>query len=264
MTKQDPSFISLRKTVASYIDKYPTPNKEWNKEQIRELQSLTEGSKEHNDLRSTIALANGGFGMKYVMNYKKVLNEDASVLDLFQEAMIGILEAIDAFDLDKKTTFTTYAHYQVRKRIVDFIKKNKVVKAPRDIARNMRHVQDATDTLHTRLMREPDAAEITVYLKKECNIVIKEHILISIMCLLDLNSSGTEESFISEYNDQLSLDEEKGLFKKMEISINKELVTCDETSAEAAQLRFGIGREYPHAPEEVRLLLNTKVDFNIP
>jgi len=44
--------------------------------------------------------------------------------DLFQEGTIGLIRAIDLFDLDRGTNFSTYATYWVRLRVRSFIQDN--------------------------------------------------------------------------------------------------------------------------------------------
>lgn len=267
--KVSTEYIELKRYISKYVDKYPVPNKEWNKERLLELQSLKSGldnpsiAKKYYKIRDTIVLANGGFAMKYVTRYYSIMNDGTSISELFQEATIGLLETIDAFDPTKNTSFTTYAFYHIRKRIVDFIKKNKLVKAPRDIARNMKHVNEAQDYLTSVKSRPPSIEEIVYYLKKEKNIKLKESVVDRIMVLLELNSSGSENAFISEYKDQISEEVDTELFRDMELSILSSISKLDELVKKAVRLRFGISREYSHSPEEVKLMLNISDDRDL-
>lgn len=257
-------YIELRKSISTYIHKYPTPTREQNDTLLRELKSLAESTeaihqKRFAKIREKLVLSNGGFAMKYVMKYRAVLNDEVSIMDLFQEANLGLIEAIDTFDAAFKTSFTTHAFFHVRKRIIDFIKKNKLVRAPRDIARNMKHVNEIKNELFTEKQREPTTIEIAEALEKRRNICLPEAMIDSIIILLDLNSSGYEESFISEFNEQVFTDEsEESLFKRMEMSLNKELEQHNKRFKEIVRLRFGIGCDYPHTLEEIKYML--KVD----
>lgn len=262
-------YLDLKKSINSYADQYPTPNKEWNNERLLELQSLRpylgtpEIDKKYYKIRDTIVLANGGFAMKYVTRYYSIMNDDTSIAELFQEATIGLIETIDAFDPEKKTSFTTYAYFHIRKRIIDFIKRNKLVKAPRDIARNMKHVNEAQSQISSVTGKIPTARDISQYLKKNKKIKLKESIVDRIMILLELNSSGSENSFISEYKDQLVCEDEAKLFRDMELNILASISKLDEKIKKAMCLRFGIGREYSHSPEEVKLILEISNDHEV-
>jgi len=255
-------FYSLRKSVNSYVDNYPSPNKKLNKTRLKRIAELRPfittdpcKEKEYKDLRDTITLSNGGFAMKYVMRYYNILNDESAIRELFQEATIGLLETIDTYDIKKKTSFTTYAFYHIRKRIIDFIKKNKLVKAPRDIARNIKHVNDIQGYLLAIDGNEPTTNEIKKALKKK-GIFLKENTIESIIILIELNSAGYDDSFLSEFTDQIGDEEETDLFRSMELNILNSISKLTVQTQEAIKLRYGIGREYPHSPSEVRLLMN--------
>jgi len=251
----------LRKSVGTYITKNPTPTREENDKLLKQLATMshlpnTEKPKLYYIIRDKLVLSNGGFAMKYVMKYKSVLNDDVSIMDLFQEANIGLMEAIDKFDLNLKIAFTTYAFYHVKKRIIDFIKKNKLVRAPRDIARNMRHVNEVKNELFVENKREPLASEIAEALHKRRGIILNESMIDSITILLDLNSSGTDNSFISEFNEQISTEtKHSDIFQRMEINLLKDLKKESDKFQNIVKLRFGIGQEYPHTLEEIKYML---------
>lgn len=262
--KNSQEYINLKKNVSSYINKYPSSDKKKNKVLLKRLTELKpfvlidkEKSKEYYSIRDTITLSNGGFAMKYVMKYANLLTDDVSINELFQEATIGILESIDTFDIRKKTSFTTYAYFHIRKRIIDFIKHNKLIRAPRDIARNMKHVNEVQSIIQVSKGIIPSAKEIQKELKKTRGIVLKEDLIDSIIALLELNT-GSGESFISEYKDQVCVEENIDLFKNMEMNLVKEISDYPEIIQQAIVLRYGIGREFPHSPEEVKMMLNLK------
>jgi RNA polymerase sigma factor (sigma-70 family) len=262
--KHSQDYYNLKKSVCSYIDKYPVPDKKKNKLWLKRLVELKpfilidkEKEKEYYKIRDTITLSNGGFAMKYVMRYSALLTDDVSINELFQEATIGILESIDTFDIKKNTSFTTYAYFHIRKRIIDFIKHNKLIRAPRDIARNMRHVNDIQSIIQVSKGIIPSAKEIMKELKRSKGLVLKEELIDKILVLLEL-SSGSGEAFISEYKDQTSTPEENDLFKNMEIHLLSSISNYSDILQKAICLRYGIGREFPHSTEEVKMMLNLK------
>ena len=259
--KNNQEYFNLKKSVSGYVKKYPSSDRIKNKVWLKRLQELKpfialdlEKSKEYYKIRDSITLSNGGFAMKYVMRYASILNEDVSINELFSEATIGIIESIDTFDLKKKTSFTTYAFFHIRKRIIDFIKHNKLIRAPRDIARNMKHVNDIQSLIQVSSGTFPTAKEIQKQLKKK-GLILKEDLIDNILILLELNSAGTGDSFISEYRDQVTTEESTDLFRNMEINIQAAVTKYPPKIQKAIELRYGIGREFPHSPEEVKLML---------
>lgn len=266
--KNASDYIELRKSIARYIDKYPSATKEDNKRRLQKLEKLKpflstspEARKEYKEIRDKIAISNGGFAMTYVMKYSNIMNDSTPITELFQEATIGIIESIDTFDLDKNTSFTTYAFYHVRKRLIDYIKKNKLIRAPRHIARNIKHVNEAQEILTSRLAKNPTAYDIKKQLKLYKGIELDEKTIDNILILLELNSEGYEDSFVSEYVDQLSCeDNESSLFRSLELNILSSLQRYSERERKLIKMRFGIGEEYPHTLEEIKLMMETDND----
>lgn len=249
-------YAGLRRSINSYIDRYPTPTREENEALLREMQDLKKKrDKRYLKVRDKLVLSNGGFAMKYVMRYKSLLTDDVSIADLFQEANLGLIETIDIFDLKLDTSFTTYAFYHIRKRLVDFIKRNKLVRAPRDIARNMKHVHEVKDELFTEFRREPSSKEIQTELKRR-KIILNVKMIDQITVLLELNSADNEESFINEFKEQVSTVEEYDIFQAMKVNIMKDLASLAEKHQEIIKLRFGIGCDFPHTLEEIKYMLN--------
>jgi len=250
-------YAELRRSINSYIDRYPTPTREENKALLREMQELKKKKdQKYLKIRDKLVLSNGGFAMKYVMRYKSLLTDDVSIADLFQEANLGLIETIDIFDIKLDTSFTTYAFYHIRKRLVDFIKKNKLIRAPRDIARNMKHVHEIKDELFTELRREPNSKEIQTELKKRRKIVLNIKMIDQITILLELNSADNDDSFINEFKEQVSNVEEYDIFQIMKVNIMKDLTSLAEKHQEIIKLRFGIGCDFPHTLEEIKYMLN--------
>lgn len=250
-------YAGLRRSINSYIDKYPTPTREENETLLREMQDLKKKKdKRYLKIRDRLVLSNGGFAMKYVMRYKSLLTDDVSIADLFQEANLGLIETIDIFDLKLETSFTTYAFYHIRKRLVDFIKRNKLVRAPRDIARNMKHVHEIKDKLFTENRKIPTSKEIQTELKKRKKINLKIKMIDQIIVLLELNSADNEESFINEFKEQVSNVDEYDIFKAMKVNIIKDLANVSEKHQEIIKLRFGLECDFPHTLEEIKYMLN--------
>lgn len=256
----------LRKNISRYINRHPIPaSKLKNDEWFKELNTYNKDSKEYKILRDHIILSNGAFATRYVMKYSIVLNEDTSISDLFQEAMIGIMESVDTFDQRKKVSFTTYAYFHVRKRIIDFIKHNKLIRAPRDIARNLKNVNDIVDIIKVKKGVNPSIKEIKKELLKQKNILLKDKTIENILILIDLNSATTDITFISEFTDQIGTDEESEFIKNMRFNILNLLDDYNIIEKNILKYRFGIGTEFTHTTNEIKLLLN-KTDkelFNI-
>jgi len=239
-------------------------------EELKKLRSrLPRKEEEYSKLRSYLILSNGAFGMQYAIRYCKNINDPAAIEDIFQQAQMGITEAVDRYDPDivsKKTGepvhFTTFAYHYVRKCIVDFIKYNKLVVAPREIAKNMKHVADTLDKMIVEkkgcIVTNEDIRE---RLLKDKDIDIEEHKIDEIRELLLLNSAGSEDAFICDQIGGLSNDESThevmSLLKSLAM---KKIEEVDPRLRKVIKMRFGIDYARPHSIPEIRMLLQITED----
>jgi len=251
-------YSQLKRVVASYIDRYSTPTREENRKNLESLASLKtktdpESIKEVKKLRDRLILCNGGFGMKYVLKYHNLLNNPESIEDLFQEAIIGLAEAIDAFDITRNVSFTTYAFFHVKKRMIDFIKKNKLIKAPRDIAKNLKNVNIIVDKFFSEHRHRPSTLEVRKELKKQFSVILDVSTIENILLLLDLNSCSMEDSFIVEFSDQACTPSQSTIVSLMKSAIEKELSKLPELDQKRLRLRFGLDGS-PLSPNEIELM----------
>lgn len=265
MSRNIQEFTGLKKAIGWYINKISTPNKHDNDILLKKLNDIKNDpckELEAKRIRDKIVLSNGGFAMKYVKIYYATLRDDSVIADLFQEAMIGITESIDAFDVSKNISFTTYAYFHVKKRLIDFIKNHKLIKAPREIARNIKNINEAMNDLFTRNEKEPSSLEILEWLKLNKNIDVTLTIVDDIKNLLSLNSAENEESFIVEYNDQMIVEDNNKLFSKMANNIINSIKHLSEEEQKKIILRFGIDKDQPHCLEEIDYMLGIKNEIN--
>lgn len=80
--------------------------------------------------------------------------------DLFQIGMIGLIKAIDYFDLDYDVRFSTYAVPMITGEIRRFLRDDGMVKVSRSIKDNRLIVNRVRDSLTAKLGREPVLSEI--------------------------------------------------------------------------------------------------------
>lgn len=261
MKNLDP-YTKLKQRLQPYIDKYPL-TKEGNIpkfKQLRLLETLLDSHPEliqkHKELRDELIISNGGFGMKYAIKYCKFINDSNVIEDIFQQAQIGLLEAVDRFDPNRKVNFTTFAWHYVRKCIIDFIKKNKLVTAPREMARNIKNVSDVYDILYTKSGgKQVLPIEIQEKLFKMKEIYLKIPMIKDILQLIHLNSSESQVNFVVEITDDI-IDENtynEGCLILKSILL-KDLNLMDNDTLNIVKMRFGIDYERPHSISEIKLL----------
>jgi RNA polymerase sporulation-specific sigma factor len=82
--------------------------------------------------------------------------------DLFQIGTIGLMKAIDKFDLSLGLKFSTYAVPMITGEIKRFLRDDGLVKVSRTLKENNMTVKRARHRLQTKLNREPTLAEVAV------------------------------------------------------------------------------------------------------
>ena len=219
-------------------------------------EDLPEKNIEYSQLRDKLIISNGAFAMKYAITYCKKINDSDLIEDLFQQAQIGIVEAVDRFDPYRGVNFTTFAYFYIRKCIIDYIKRNKVISVNRNIARYIRHISDAHDQL---LMENkgffPNIEEIQNRLRENKNIDVKPDIIIQLLNLIDLNSSN-ELSFTTDNFDNIPYEDKYENLLLLQINLLKEFGDISEAHLDIVKLRFGIGYDRPYTLEEIKFLKN--------
>ena len=81
--------------------------------------------------------------------------------DLFQIGVIGLIKAIDKFDLKLGLQFSTYAVPMITGEIKRFLRDDGPIKVSRSIKENAGKVRIARQTLQTSLGREPTIQELS-------------------------------------------------------------------------------------------------------
>ena len=90
--------------------------------------------------------------------------------DLFQIGSIGLLKAVDKFNLEYEVQFSTYAVPMIVGEIKRFLRDDGILKVSRSIKENQYKIYKVKEETATRLGREPDIGELS----KEMNMPVEE------------------------------------------------------------------------------------------
>ena len=91
---------------------------------------------------------------------KRFVGRGTELEDLFQLGCIGFLKAIDGFDLDYGTQFSTYAVPKIAGEIRRFIRDDGAIKVSRGIKERANLIKQVSSQLTTQLGRDPTVTEI--------------------------------------------------------------------------------------------------------
>jgi RNA polymerase sigma-B factor len=85
--------------------------------------------------------------------------------DLYQIAAIGLIKACDRYDPEASTPFEPFAWLFIIGELMHFVRDHeRLVRAPRQVRKMEKRVQQAQEVLVARLQREPSFAELAQHL----------------------------------------------------------------------------------------------------
>lgn len=98
---------------------------------------------------------------------KRFLHRGAEAEDLFQIGNIGLLKAIDKFDLSYEVKFSTYAVPMISGEIKRFLRDDGMIKVSRSLKETAHRASAQREQLEKKLGREPSLLELSLEMDVE-------------------------------------------------------------------------------------------------
>lgn len=96
---------------------------------------------------------------------RRFLGRGVDMEDLFQIGSIGLLKAVDKFDMDYQVRFSTYAVPMIAGEIKRFLRDDGIVKVSRSLKEGCWKIYQMRERLERELGREPTVTELSKALK---------------------------------------------------------------------------------------------------
>jgi len=213
-----------------------------------ELRDLIKAAQNNNiEARNKIIKSNLRLVIYFAKRFQHIKGE-LDFLDLIQEGNMGLIKAIELFDLNRNFKFSTFAQHRIRYAIQRAIgDKSRTVRIPVHVQGNMNKVGKTIFDLKKQLGRHPTLEEIAE--KAEINPEQVEKILLN--CLYasisideDIRSDDSIRSRTLKLRDFLADDqktpEEEAMDKERYGILAKALETLGPQEREIVELRFGL------------------------
>lgn len=145
-------LLACMPASVSYVDQLDN-------RQTRKLQSRIEDAA---DARRHLIQAN----LRLVVSVaKKYIGGPLSFMDLVQEGNIGLMRAVEKFDILRKNRFSTYATWWIRQAVTRAVaEQGRLIRLPVHLSDAISQMRRATRVLEQGLSREPTSDEIAVAL----------------------------------------------------------------------------------------------------
>ncbi len=194
--------------------------------------------------------------LRFVVNVaKKYQNQGLPLSDLINEGNIGLMNAIERFDINKGYHFISYAVWWIRQAILKAIcEKSRMIRLPLNRANELVQIEKARKEIQSQKGGDPDIKDIA-----RLTNMNPDHIsdLINISRdLISLETPVYAEKDSSQLGDFI---EDTGYLhpeeEAIEISLRKEidevLGTLSDKEAEIIRYRFGLNDRSPLSLKEI-------------
>ena len=190
-----------------------------------------------------------------VMAAKKYnLHTSLSFEDLIQEGNMGLVRAVDTYDVSKGFRFSTYAMYWIKQSISRaMLNCGRAIRVPVNVLEFKSKYNKAVKALTEELGIDPDAEEIAAFMGEKIEKVREMETLIkdpvSLNTALNDEDDGTLEDLIADPNQDRPDDRMDNEFRAK--AINSVLETLGEREKNVIIARFGLNGTRAKTLEEI-------------
>ena len=213
----------------------------------RSIQKAQEGDKAERDI-----LVTDNMGLVYMV-LKRFYNRGYEMEDLFQIGVIGLMKAIDKFDISTDFSFSTYAVPMIIGEIRRFLRDDGLLHISRHIKDNARKIAIAKEELKKNYNVEPTIEELMKY-----TALTAEEILMAMEATTEVDSiyrplgGGSDQD-----GNQLILADQLEDHKTSEtdlinrIAVNQMLSSLEEKERKLIELRYIEGKTQSESAKEL-------------
>ncbi|WP_319562364.1 RNA polymerase sigma factor RpoD/SigA [Marispirochaeta sp.] len=194
--------------------------------------------------------------LRFVVNVaKKYQNQGLPLTDLISEGNIGLMNAIERYDVEKGYHFISYAVWWIRQAILKAIcEKSRMIRLPLNRANELVQIEKARKELQSGKAEDPELKEIAKAVNMD-----ESHVQDLINISRDLVSLETpvynekDSSQLGDFIEDAEYEhpEDTAIGNSLIEDINEVLNTLTEKESEIIQYRFGLNGYSPLSLKEI-------------
>lgn len=180
---------------------------------------------------------------------QRFTNRGENLDDLFQVGCIGLIKAIDNFDISQNVRFSTYAVPMIIGEIRRYLRDNNSLRVSRSMRDTAYHAMQVKERLQNELQRDPTVEEIAKELDLDtATVVIALEAIVEPVSLYEpVYSDGGDTIYVM---DQISsLDTDKDWLD--EIMIKETIKGLSDREKKILSLRFMQGKTQMEVADEI-------------
>ncbi|NCB02528.1 MAG: RNA polymerase sigma factor RpoD/SigA [Spirochaetia bacterium] len=198
--------------------------------------------------------------LRFVVNVaKKYQNQGIPLIDLINEGNIGLMNAIEKYDVDRGYHFISYAVWWIRQAILKSIcEKSRTVRLPLNRANELLQIQKMQRKLLHENGEEPSALEIGNELQMDPTLIEDLLAISRDMISLDAPVYGDpSNSTVGDFvEDNYRSADDILMTKALKDDINQALTILSEKERDIIEMRFGLNGAIPMSLKEIGELYN--------
>lgn len=236
---------SSAKLYLREIGKYEVLSKE---KEIELAEAAAEG-----DQTAKTALINHNLRL-VVFIAKRYMGRGLTFLDLIQEGNMGLIKAVDKYDVTKGFKFSTYATYWIKQSISRAIMdKGRNIRIPIHMIELMSNIKKVENDFQQKYDRLPKDVEIAKILNIEVNKIKEARSWIKDTTSLDIVVGDEEDTTIGSFIEDESANSTFLLVEENDcnLAIQNVLNTLDEREKIVIIRRFGLNQDRPETLDEI-------------